>query len=476
MMRNAAVLMAQRAALIGIGFLYAVIIPRLMGAADYGRFGLLSSVMTWFFLLSDLGIPQAMTRQLPERLPGMDLAGRRRWFGSTLAFRWMTGVVVGSLFVATVSAVLRDLPVILIVIFAGVAVVDTMVEPTFTWQLGQNRADRWGMQFLMRRAGYLVFIPLGYFASGLMGAAAAGVLVELIILFVGLRWAGSDFDPRELRIRDEVVMPMLKFGIAFYSGNLITSTYRYSAETVVRLLTHNYAEVGFIGITQNVYMAAEAGFLQLYVAVTPFLSQLQSGGQMQKLREWSARLFAVATMVAATAAFAAWYLSDAVVPRVFGESFRGATPNLRILGFALLAGVANSAAAMLSIVLKRPRIYVISSAARLVAFLLISFWLTPRMGSFGAAVAMALALSIAAVVGVAQIEAAQPFPLRRWMFSLLAAAPWFFLSGRMPAVAAFAVASAGYIATIFIARIIEVREIREAWRAIFHREEKHDHV
>ena len=64
-LRNAAALMAQRLLHIIAAALFALMVPRLMGPAVFGRYALLTSVSMWFAMLSGLGAVSVMTRAVP---------------------------------------------------------------------------------------------------------------------------------------------------------------------------------------------------------------------------------------------------------------------------------------------------------------------------------------------------------------------------------------------------------------------------
>jgi O-antigen/teichoic acid export membrane protein len=470
MIRNAAALAVQRAALLLVGVGYAVVVPRLMGPADYGRFTLLISVMTWFYILSDLGMPQAFSRRVTERWTGGVSGELRDLLGQVLALRAISAVICGALFAGAARLFLRDIDWTLIVPFALVVLIDGLVEPLFSWQLGVNRAERWGLQFLVRRTLYLCCVPAGFVLGGLPGAAAGIVLSEIVVLGLGLALTGRHIAAGGLRLRTEILRPLLGAGLFFFAGNLISSTFRYSGEALVTWVTRDYVQVGFFGLSMSVYMAAEAGFIQALVAVTPYLGRLQETGQAENLGRWIERLLCALTALAMPAVFAAWFLADEIAPRFFGEAFRPAAPNLYLVGFALLAGIAQGTGQMMSIVLKKPRIYLAASAVRLAVFVVGGVLLTRLWGSFGACAALLLAPAASALVGLTQVRGEQPFSPRRWWTALALAAPFFALRGVGPDILMFAAAVAGYGFALFATRTIRRGELVEAWRAVFRKE------
>ena len=94
--RNAAALMAQRLLHIVAAALFALMVPRLMGPAVFGRYALLTSVSMWFAMLSGLGAVSVMTRAVPPLVMADDMAGLRRLMSSLLALRTFTAVAAAS--------------------------------------------------------------------------------------------------------------------------------------------------------------------------------------------------------------------------------------------------------------------------------------------------------------------------------------------------------------------------------------------
>lgn len=470
MVRNATALAFQRVGLLLIGVTFAAVVPTLMGPADYGRFALLLSVMTWFLILSDLGFPQALSRLVSERIGSDSSEKLKEFFGSALALRSLAGIVCALLFIATVSKFIGDLPRAMIALFAVVLALCAASESFYSWQLGANHAERWGSQFILRRVQCLIFVPVGYQLAHLPGAAAGIVLAELVVLWVGWRWTRDQFDAMCIRLRREVLRPLLQMGLLFYAGNLIGSTFRYSGEALVKFVTDDYVQVGFYGLSMSIYSAIEGGLVQLCVAAAPFLSRLQSEGRSPEIKKWLERLLCVLTALAMPAVFAAWFLAGDIAPRVLGEAFRPAVPNLHIVAVTLLAGLAHATSNMMALTLKRPRIYIVSSAVRLVVFVGAVLVLVPREGSYGACLSLLMATSASALVGLLQVRLQLPFSPRRWAQALGLAAPFLVLRGRGPDFAMFLLALAGYSAALFLTHTITRREISEAWRAMMTKE------
>src|SRR6185369_8824256 len=85
--RNAALVLVQRGAQLVGGVCFALVVPRLMGPEQYGRYALATSVAAWFALLSGLGLLNATTRYLPSLLARRETSALQRLIGDLFTLR-----------------------------------------------------------------------------------------------------------------------------------------------------------------------------------------------------------------------------------------------------------------------------------------------------------------------------------------------------------------------------------------------------
>lgn len=462
--------MLQRGGLLVSGVVYAGIVPRLMGPEAYGRFDLMFSVSVWFFLAGNLGLTQALSRFLPERDAAGDLDGVRAIVGSVLATRLLTGLASAVLYFAGMAAFLPEMPAMGLAALAVAIVVGAAVEPVYALQLGLNRASRWGLSFVVRRWVYLLAIPLGYRAAGLAGAALGVVATELLVLAVGLRVSRSVLSVSHLVLDGAILVPMLRFGAVVFAGGMILATFQLGGEAMVRAVTGDYGEVGFFGLTMGIYLAGEAGILQLGTAFTPFLTRLAIAGRRDELGRWVERLMRGLTVLAMPVVFATLLLGDRVVPVVFGAAFAPAAPNLLPLSVSLVAVVPGAIAGVLGLALTRPGLMLTAAVVRLAVFWGAGFFLVRAHGSLGGSVAvLAGTLGYSAAL-VLQTQLLQRYELARWGLAVGLALPVVALAWckGSPArdVALFVVGTGAYYGFLFALRVVTWGEIRATMSAV----------
>jgi O-antigen/teichoic acid export membrane protein len=168
--RNAGFLLAQRGFHIVAGFLFAVLVPRMMGPADYGRYALVTSLYLWFVWGSDLGSSQVMGRYVPHFILRGEKEKLQKFFSNLLGVTLLSAAVCACFYLLSTSLWLTDLDLILLVTVSVTLFFRAAGHPFFTLFLGLNQAARWGMGEILRHWFILVFVLLGFHLASLRGA------------------------------------------------------------------------------------------------------------------------------------------------------------------------------------------------------------------------------------------------------------------------------------------------------------------
>jgi O-antigen/teichoic acid export membrane protein len=210
--RNAAALMAQRLLHIVAAALFALMVPRLIGPAVFGRYALLTSVSMWFAMLSGLGAVSVMTRAVPPLVMADDMAGLRRLMSSLLALRTLTAVAAASLYFAIIVFLLDESDLVAASFIAGGVFCRTVANVCFSFFLGLNQAARWGLGDLLRRWLTLVLVLVGFPLAGLQGACAAFLIANLVVLGFGLARAWDYLHWSHVDLTKPYLGPFIRLG------------------------------------------------------------------------------------------------------------------------------------------------------------------------------------------------------------------------------------------------------------------------
>jgi O-antigen/teichoic acid export membrane protein len=464
--RNAAALMAQRLLHIVAAALFALMVPRLMGPAVFGRYALLTSVSMWFSMLSGLGAVSVMTRAVPALVMAGDTAGLRRLMSSLLALRTFTAVAAASLYFAVIVLLLDESDLLAASFIAGGVFCRTVANVCFSFFLGLNQAARWGLGDLLRRWLTLVLVLVGFPVAGLQGACAAFLIANVIVLVFGLARAWDYLHWAHLDMTTAYLGPLIRLGTFFAAGNLLLALVHRSGETLVRLSTSDYVQVGFFGAAYSIYLTGAQALWQLGVAFAPFLVARVQQGDKASAAFWLEQLLKGMTIIASMSALAWVFIGTDIVPLVLGRAYSPVAWNLAPLTVALIAFGLCSVGRLISLVVDRPGDSAVAAGVELFTFWTVGSLLTTRYGSFGATgAALVGTLGYAAYI-TWRMRRTLPFATRPALIAVsLAAAflPLAWLRSTWPMNIALLVVSIGaYLALLRLLRVVTAAEISAA--------------
>jgi O-antigen/teichoic acid export membrane protein len=464
-LRNAGLLMAQRALHVAGAALFAVIVPRLMGPTLFGRYALLLSVSMWFAMLSGLGAVSMMTRSIPRFIAANDGAGLRRLVTSLVVLRAATGAVTAAGYFLVATLVLGEPDLVAAAFVAGAVFSRSVGTLGFALFLGLNQAARWGMGDLVRRWTTLALVPMGFVVGGLRGVCLGLLGSEAFVLACGIWWARPYLQWSSVDLSRRYLSPFLKMGTAFAAGNLLLALTQRSGETLVRFSTNSYAEVGYFGAAYAIYLTVAHALWQLVVSFTPFLIMLLEGGQREAIAGWIERLLKYLVAVAVLCVAGGVLVGQDLVPLVLGPAYRAVATNVLPLTVALLTLSVGAVGRLLALALDRPGIIVRAAAIELAAFWVIGLPLASRTGSVGVCVAALPASALYAWYITARVRPELPYSLATAGRAVLAAivfVPLVFLRSSWPVNALlFALGSGAYVFVLLRSGVVTLGEFAE---------------
>lgn len=455
--------MAQRSLHIVAAMLFAVVLPRLMGPATFGRYALMTSISLWFALFSGMSSAQLMGRFGPEFAVEKDTENIQKFFGSLLFVRIGTGFSAAVLYLVVTSLLFPELDPVTVAIVAGSVFFRTAASLVFALFLGFNKAARWGMGDTLRRWLTLVLIVLGFYLGGLRGACFGLAAAELAVLGVGLRWAGSFFSWSRLRLNASYIAPYLRFSMYFFAANLVMAASQRSGELLVRVVSADYVEVGLFGVAFRIYLSVSQVIWNFSMAFAPLLTMMLAQGKEAEIKKWIDRLLKCTTVGVLIATYGVLLLGDDLVPVLLGKEYQRVWRILLPLMFSLLAFVLIAVARLLALAYDRPRVAVIGSAVHLATFWALGWPLVSIRGSWGASLAMLGASALCAAFLTWSMRQVLGYPIRNWGLAIVLAAFFspFALIGSFPLVNAslYVAFVVGYSALLLSRRVVTAGEL-----------------
>lgn len=469
--RGLLLLLTQRGVAVAGGVVFTAVVPRLMGPADYGRYALLTSLTVWFVLMGGLGLGNVVIRYVPA-LDAREPQGLRALLGSMFVLRLAGGAVAAVVYLAVALVWLTDLGTAAPLFLAGSVLVQAVAGFVFATFLGLNRPGRWAAADGLRRWLAITLVVPGFTFGGLTGACAAVLVGDLVLLALGVWWGWSWVARLIFRLDLRAVVPYLRLGFAVYATQFLFAIVCASGEPIVRIVSGDYAEVGYFAIAHVMYLAGVAAVSQASLLFVPLLSDLLARGDTAGGTRFVERLLTWLMAAGVVGVFACFLLGDGVVTLLLGPGYGPVAANLLPLSVALLFVAFGSVSSTLGLVHERSRPIVVASSLRLAAFWMAAPPLVVDYGAWGAALAVAISGAAHAVsLGWAMRQAligAMRAPVVSLALGALCAPAMGLRGGGMADLLLFAGLTAAYVVMVVRAGILsraDLATIIDALRA-----------
>lgn len=310
------------------GYAVNVFLGRHLGPADYGVFGLLTSIMSGLNVMQVSGPPQAMSKFIAEDVTHSDdvlVAGARLqvWFG--LALVAICAAVSPGL--ATLFHDSRLVPYLLItaLVFPGYGL--------FAAYAGYyNGLHRFGRQACVNAAyalAKLVLVIALALILGLAGALIGYVLATVVAVLAGFHPAKrrNVFESRRLMALSRPLVVFSALSFLQYSVDLFT----------VKAVVHAPAATGYYVAAQNISVIPYLGLAALAQVLLPTVSRLLAveGREAAGLAVGNAMRLLLLLLLPVTALIIG--SAPEVLRLLFGAAYAPAAPTLRVMAFGYVA-------------------------------------------------------------------------------------------------------------------------------------------
>ena len=467
--RNAGFLLTQRGFHILGSLLFAVLVPRLMGPNDYGRYALIISLYFWFMILSDLGFPQIMGRYVPLFILQGEKEKLQKFFSNLLTLSLVSGALSGCFYLLFTSLCLPDLDLFLFLMMATTIFVRAATHPFFTLFLGLNQAALWGMGEIFRHGLTIVTVIIGFYLNGLQGACLGLFLTELVVLSIGIGWGKSYLSWKDLCLDLRYLLPYLRFGFMFFVFNLLATAFQHSGEILIRFFYPDYAQVAYYGLAYDVFHKVSVFIPHLTLAFAPFMVTLLAREETKILKQWIEQLIKWLTVGGVIVFFSVLLLGNDLVLLVLGAAYQPVAINLLPLSLMLCVQVLSNVGILLTIVYNRPKIAVMAAGIRLVAMLIFGPFLIARWGSWGGCLAVLAASVIFTGYLTWRLQGVITYSLQKWALEIVLGLIFLPLlwwqSSWSINVLLYGIFVIGYCTLLLLLRFMTLSEMVAVWRA-----------
>ena len=366
------------------------VLPRVLGAADYGVLALGLAIVTIAGGAASLGGPTMATRFIaaaPEQ--------SRVSIARAIVRRSATWRVTAALARRRRRLLARpgDLTTTAVPIVAAAVVLDVLATLLLQAVLPLGGVVAWVLRYPLQNAVLIGAALLLRDQHGVLGALGALPVASAASLALALAVAL----PR-LRSRDAAgPLPEGLRRFALYQGasGLMHLVLLRGAVVATALAGGAAAETGYAGVAVGVAAAATYAVWQPYVLELPRLVSLSAAAA----RAWLARSTRLATLVLLPASAVGVVVVERVAPHVLGPSFEGGATAIGIALAAVPLAPATAAVNQAAALELRPELRLLSAAAGAVVFAVTAAALVPPFDAAGASGALVAGVTASALAG-----------------------------------------------------------------------------
>ena len=362
-----------------------LLVPRALGAADYGGFAVALAVATGVATATGVGGPALFARVLGPLAGAQrdEVAGALvRRLGAVramlVAVLAITGAAVVAAFAPGRVSALQAALVLAAVAFGTAATLTSQLA------LGLERTTAWSLRYPLENGVIVVGALALYPLAGLDGAILAIALGSIAALALGLATTG-----RTLGAHRGMPLPAatVRFARLQAAGGALTQTVHRGAAPACALLGVGAAATGHAAIAAGVAIAITYAAMQTTLVVLPGAARALAGDPARA----EASLRRVAALAAVVVVPGCALLALAAEPLLvagLGEEFRGAAPALRIALAAAALAPLWALATQLAALRERPEAVLVGAATGAAAFVAVAVVALPDGGASAAAAAM----------------------------------------------------------------------------------------
>ncbi|HEX6105950.1 MAG TPA: hypothetical protein VFZ26_10215 [Gemmatimonadales bacterium] len=377
----------------GTQALLVLLLPRILGPADFGRLAVSLAVVALGTAALSLGAPSAFSRFVPAESPRRRAGLARAMTVRLIPVRAVQVAAAAAVAIVLMLAAPRRFPApdALLVVLALALELAAILGVQAALGLGRTRL--WSFRLAVRNATLLVAVPLLFHLAGPPGVLHGLVLASLAA-FAAAGWPGL----RLMRGADlDVPIPdgAFRYGVvAGTAGLLLQLTYR-APVIATTLLTGSAIETGHAALAGGIALAILLAVRELFAVSLPELVETWGRDREQAEGQLRAAGWRLAPPFVLAALGGMLVLERGLV-LIAGPAFAPAVdalvPILVLLPLLPLPAIGWQGAALRL----RPGLGLRISAVGAIVCLAAAALLVPRWGAPGASTALALAVTVTA--------------------------------------------------------------------------------
>jgi len=457
-----------------VGVVMAMLVPRLLGAADYGNWVLYRSVATLVVGLSALGTAEVVGRFYMPRAAGGDAHGAGRIFKGVVAVRaaaTAAAALVGFGLIVRSSGALSSVADGLLL--AASIGLQGMQAAFLLLLYGNGRLRPVALIQVLGSATVPLAVLLAHSAGGLRWVPAGCAIGDAAtaILTVSLARPARAWVKGWLGLREYAAM--FAVGGVLAASNAARDLLNSLVPYLMLLRSYGVEAIGYVGLAARVGMLAFFSLSMVGAALFPALVQVHETEGLARAQRWSDLASRLGTALLGLIIGAFLLLGRWLVPPVFGAEYRDATPVLAVTLCAVIPLWLAGQWARLAMLTRQTLAYPAAAAGLLIGYAACFYGLPADRAGLNAAWSLLAGASLYALTFAACLQPKLPARLvgiRPLLLPLLlvgACWPLSRLAASWPVAAGLTIAwAAAYALGMLLGGSVRPHEIADILRAL----------
>jgi O-antigen/teichoic acid export membrane protein len=367
---------------VALGIASAALMTRHLGVEDFGKYVIVTSLITIVSGLTDAGVSNIAVREFATQERG----ARDRLIANVIGIRLT--VACAGVAAAAAFAILAgyDRTMVIGTVLAGIGLVIATLQQTYTIPIAVALRFGWLSALdLMRQVAFVVVVVVLLLAdAGLLPFLAATIPASLVVLAVAIPLVRGTAPLLPHFERSEWLRVLRLVGV--YAAAAAVGTIYVSAVIVTTSLVGTDQESGYLGAAFRIFTVLAGIPLLLVTTAFPVLARAAHTDR-ERLQYAVQRLIDMALIVGTWMALATILGAGVAIDIVAGADFEPAVPVLQIQAVALVAGFLAVTGAFALVSVHRHVALLLGNLVGLIASVVVTAILVPEFGAKGAAFA-----------------------------------------------------------------------------------------
>lgn len=374
--------------------LFIVLIPRMLGASEYGKYALVVSILMLTAEVCTFGITIVFGRYIPELL----IKNEKEKLERLLSFYFLLWLVcccllavAGVILYFTASIQDREPLAFLIIYLALISEIFSLI--VFSLLYGLNYVGKSNASNLFRSIFRLAFLLVLYPIWGFYGALVSLLLTPLLSILYAVYSIKKVIKLKFRKPSIKEFLPQLKFGIIIFTPSLLFLFQQQIGPTLLKIFSFSNKEIGYFDLANQGFLVLYGLAVTSFEALIPISSKFEITGQKEKGVDWLFMLVRYILPILLIIISGFYLFGDAAINLILGKQYISIYAIALIILLSIPVWLTGQLGYVRSVSLSRAKPYFRSTIFSTLIFIIFGAFFVKTWGAIGLAVTAIISAS-----------------------------------------------------------------------------------